>query len=44
MSKRLQWDIHSFARRQLTWFRKDKHIQWVTTIEEAKRLIEQFFK
>lgn len=44
MSQRLQWDIHSFARRQLTWFRKDKHIQWVTTIEEAKRLIEQFFK
>ncbi len=33
---------HQYARRQMTWFRKDKRIRWVTTTEEATKLVAQF--
>lgn len=42
MSQRLKWNIHGYARRQLTWFRRDKEIKWVSNYKEAKKLVEEF--
>lgn len=33
-----------YAKRQLTWFRADKKINWIKTSAEAEKLIENFFK
>lgn len=35
--------IH-YARRQMTWFRKDKQIIWVKTLAEAQDLVEKWLK
>jgi len=35
-------NIYHFAKRQMTWFRKDKRIKWVKNAEEAKKLIKRF--
>lgn len=42
MTQRLKWNSHDYARRQLTWFRRDKEIQWVTGYEEAIGLVRVF--
>ncbi len=42
MVQRLKYAIHGFARRQLTWFRKDKRVVWVKTKEESEKLITDF--
>lgn len=34
---------HSYARRQMTWFRKDKTINWVRDGKKAEKLIRKFF-
>jgi len=44
MAQHLKWDIHSFARRQLTWFKKDKDINWIQDYSSAKKLIDHFLK
>jgi len=31
-----------YAKRQMTWFRKDKNIQWIAKPEEAERIAEEF--
>lgn len=31
-----------FAKRQLTWFRKDKNIRWISSEKEAEKLIKNF--
>lgn len=31
-----------FARRQMTWFKKDKRIHWIKTVKEAQKLAYQF--
>ncbi|MDP1629377.1 MAG: tRNA (adenosine(37)-N6)-dimethylallyltransferase MiaA, partial [bacterium] len=33
-----------FARRQMSWFRRDKSIRWVKNLKEAKKLIKDFLK
>ncbi len=38
----LKRDTRHFARRQLTWFRRDKRIQWCKTYEDAEVLVRQF--
>ena len=43
MVQRLKYAIHGFARRQMTWFRKDKRIVWVKTNEKAIEEIQKFF-
>jgi len=42
--QRLKWDSHAYARRQLTWFRRDKEIQWVKNAAEAEKLVAEFIK
>lgn len=33
---------HHLAKRQMTWFKKDPRIQWITKVSEAEKLIKQF--
>ncbi len=44
MTERLQKDIEHFAKRQMTWFKKDQQIQWVKNYKEAEKLVEKFLK
>lgn len=37
-------DVWAYARRQMTWFRKDPRIHWVDTVEEAKALVQHFLQ
>lgn len=39
---RLKRDTRRYAKRQLTWFKKDKRIHWVHDVQEAEHLIEAF--
>ena len=40
--QRTKFRTHQYARRQMTWFRKDKRIEWVENYEEAEELINRF--
>ena len=31
-----------YAKRQMTWFKKDKTTHWITNTDEALALVEQF--
>lgn len=42
MTERLQKDIEKFAKRQMTWFKKDKRIHWIKNQKQAKSLIKSF--
>ncbi len=48
MVERLKYAIHDFTRRQLTWFRRDKRIVWIsgndiyTMMQEAEKIVEEF--
>jgi tRNA dimethylallyltransferase len=33
-----------YAKRQMTWFKKDKNTQWITGLNEATTLVENFLK
>ena len=35
-------DTRRYARRQMTWFKKDKRIIWISTQKQAEKLIEMF--
>lgn len=37
-------DIVAYAKRQMTWFRPDERIHWVTGPKRAYRLVERFMK
>lgn len=40
--EKLKRDTRQFARRQMTWFRRDKRITWCRTIEQADEHIQKF--
>lgn len=40
----LKRDTRHFARRQLTWFRRDKNIHWCKSYEEAEALVDKFLE
>lgn len=42
MRKNLQRDIERFARRQMSWFKRDKRINWVKSYREAETLLKAF--
>ncbi len=42
--ERLKGNIHAFARRQLTWWRNDGTIEWITNRRSAERLVDRFLK
>ncbi len=44
MIERLQKDIEHFAKRQMTWFKRNKRIQWVENYKQADKLVEKYLK
>lgn len=42
--ERIQFATHAYARRQLTWFRRDLRIHWVASAAEAEKLVTDFFQ
>ncbi|MCL5733853.1 MAG: tRNA (adenosine(37)-N6)-dimethylallyltransferase MiaA [Patescibacteria group bacterium] len=44
MIERLEKEIAAYAKRQMTWFRRDKNIQWVKNSNEALMIIKRFLK
>jgi len=38
----LQKETEKFAKRQMTWFKRDKRIKWIKNSREAEKLIKQF--
>ncbi|MBU4369978.1 tRNA (adenosine(37)-N6)-dimethylallyltransferase MiaA [Patescibacteria group bacterium] len=37
-------NTRQYARRQMTWFKKDKTIKWIENTEEAEKLVKDFLK
>ena len=37
-------EIQNYAKRQMTWFKRDQRIQWVKNYKEAEKLVEKFLK
>jgi tRNA dimethylallyltransferase len=35
---------HQYAKRQMTWFKRDKRIRWISKATEAERLVKKFLK
>jgi tRNA dimethylallyltransferase len=42
--EQMESDTKKFAKRQMTWFRKDKRVHWVRTLKETEQLITNFLK
>ncbi|MDO8556898.1 MAG: tRNA (adenosine(37)-N6)-dimethylallyltransferase MiaA [Candidatus Jorgensenbacteria bacterium] len=42
--KQLTHAINQYAKRQMTWFKRDKRIHWIKNEKEALRLTKQFVK
>ena len=42
--KTIARDTRHYARRQLTWFKKEKYINWLPAFEEAEALVSKFIK
>ncbi|HDQ16532.1 MAG TPA: tRNA (adenosine(37)-N6)-dimethylallyltransferase MiaA [Candidatus Vogelbacteria bacterium] len=42
MINNLKKEIRQYAKRQLTWFKKDKEINWLKNQKEAEKLIQEF--
>ena len=43
MMEKLQKEIEHFAKRQMTWFKRDKRINWVKNYREAEKLVSEEF-
>jgi tRNA dimethylallyltransferase len=35
---------HAYVRRQMTWFRREKRIQWVREVGEAERIVHEWLQ
>jgi len=44
MFNKLAIAIHQFAKRQLTWFKRDKRIKWIKNQKKAKLLLNKYLK
>ncbi len=42
MEERLQKEIEHFAKRQMTWFKKNKRIHWIKSQKEAEKKAKKF--
>ncbi len=40
--QRMKFRTHQYARRQMTWFKKDKRIKWIETFAETEELVKVF--
>ena len=39
---KLKKETKHFAKKQLTWFKRDQRIKWTETVEDAEKLIAEF--
>ena len=44
MMKTLRKEIEHYAKRQMTWFKRDERIIWIKNQKEAKKLVEKFLE
>ena len=44
MSVQLQFAIQNYAKRQMTWFQRDKRIHWNNNLNSASKLCKKFIK
>jgi len=44
MIKELNIKIRQYAKRQMTWFKRNKQIHWVKSLSEAEKLTKKFLK
>lgn len=44
MLKNLECDIGRYAKRQMTWFKRNKKIYWLKSSTEAQKLVSKFLK
>ncbi len=44
MIERTQKDLEKFAKRQMTWFKKDTRINWIKNYKEAEKLVREFLR
>ena len=42
MTTQLETEIRRYAKRQFTWFKKDKNIHWIAKPEEAEKMVGGF--
>jgi len=42
--QKMKFRTHQYARRQMTWFKKDKRIEWIENYKEAEKLVKKFIK
>ncbi len=42
--ERIKINTFKFAKRQMTWFKRDKNIKWIRSYSEAKKEIKKFLK
>ena len=42
MVQKLQKEIEHYAKRQITWFKRNKRIKWVKNYKEAEKLVKKF--
>ncbi|MFC1686468.1 tRNA (adenosine(37)-N6)-dimethylallyltransferase MiaA [Patescibacteria group bacterium] len=40
--EKIQQDTRNYAKRQMTWFKRDKRINWIDNIDKARKLIKGF--
>ncbi len=44
MQEKLQIESEHFAKRQMTWFKRDAKIHWVTNQQQTEKLVRKFIK
>ena len=44
MTKKLQKEIEHYAKRQMTWFKRDKRIHWIKAYQEAEKFTKTFLE
>lgn len=44
LEEKINYTQHAYVRRQMTWFRKDKKVKWLKSINMAEKLVEDFLK
>lgn len=44
MIKKLETEIWHYAKRQITWFKRDKSINWIEKLSESEKLVKKFLK
>lgn len=44
LPQKIKFATHAYARRQITWFKRDSEIHWIEDLLEAEKLVKEFLK